>query len=396
MLNKYGKLLALFFALTLINSLDSFVSYYFLTKDDKSILLLGDYHSGIDEINELHAKSFINTLNNLGTKFDINKFDKIPFIVELHESIIRKMSESKSCVVAKTFSCFIQYISQNKNKTIIDFDYYDPRSEQESDIINDVLRNFEKYINENNHQTKYAEFIDRLQEARYGSSVTVGSYLKSLDLGLQMLRNWAEKYREDIFGHEFQNAIETIEESIEQAKEYFKNEELSTPLAITLINIISLEENLKGALDKYSKLINLLLVKLDYVIADLGFLDSILENQQKHNKLLFLGGNAHVEFLANVLQKNGYVLKDKENALRCNVTKIDLDILDKIPETLDICLKIFLDPTSPNQDQLLKKCFWCQKEDNLSACARCKNAFYCSRECQKSHWLWHKNICKAK
>lgn len=29
----------------------------------------------------------------------------------------------------------------------------------------------------------------------------------------------------------------------------------------------------------------------------------------------------------------------------------------------------------------------------LSKCARCKNIFYCSRKCQKSHWTRHKNNC---
>ena len=34
------------------------------------------------------------------------------------------------------------------------------------------------------------------------------------------------------------------------------------------------------------------------------------------------------------------------------------------------------------------------EEKKLLQCARCKNAVYCSRECQKNNWTMHKRICK--
>ncbi|KAJ7114325.1 hypothetical protein C8R44DRAFT_227342 [Mycena epipterygia] len=42
-------------------------------------------------------------------------------------------------------------------------------------------------------------------------------------------------------------------------------------------------------------------------------------------------------------------------------------------------------------------CTNCHKIDpdlKLSRCGRCKEAWYCSKECQKKHWPKHKEFCR--
>ena len=40
-------------------------------------------------------------------------------------------------------------------------------------------------------------------------------------------------------------------------------------------------------------------------------------------------------------------------------------------------------------------CGFCGAEkEHLSKCSRCKSVFYCSKECQKSHWKAYKANCK--
>ena len=41
----------------------------------------------------------------------------------------------------------------------------------------------------------------------------------------------------------------------------------------------------------------------------------------------------------------------------------------------------------------MSDCYNCQREGELKRCSKCKQAFYCSVECQSQHWSRHKSNC---
>ena len=57
-------------------------------------------------------------------------------------------------------------------------------------------------------------------------------------------------------------------------------------------------------------------------------------------------------------------------------------------------MKVLADRLSEYLKPKTSLCSKCCKEGN-SVCSRCHTAYYCSQECQKSHWKAHKLVCKA-
>eukprot|EP01080_Neovahlkampfia_damariscottae_P005236 gene5236-8847_t len=48
------------------------------------------------------------------------------------------------------------------------------------------------------------------------------------------------------------------------------------------------------------------------------------------------------------------------------------------------------------KNKIEKICQKCEKKENLLKCGNCKEAYYCSRDCQKLDWVSHKSFCKSK
>lgn len=60
--------------------------------------------------------------------------------------------------------------------------------------------------------------------------------------------------------------------------------------------------------------------------------------------------------------------------------------MDQMEEFLEALVQ---DKTNPHQ-----RCGHCAKMgDNLLRCSRCKNSWYCNKECQRTAWKQHKKVC---
>jgi hypothetical protein len=68
----------------------------------------------------------------------------------------------------------------------------------------------------------------------------------------------------------------------------------------------------------------------------------------------------------------------------------------RLIEVLDKEKKNFEEIDSTGKS-ILKECGYCRKEVNeLKLCSRCKQIYYCNKDCQKSDYSSHKNACKKR
>lgn len=62
------------------------------------------------------------------------------------------------------------------------------------------------------------------------------------------------------------------------------------------------------------------------------------------------------------------------------------------------CVERFVTDNEVSEAEFVYKCNACKSENlpiGLYLCGRCKNAYYCNRSCQRSHWRDHKRECTA-
>lgn len=50
-------------------------------------------------------------------------------------------------------------------------------------------------------------------------------------------------------------------------------------------------------------------------------------------------------------------------------------------------------PATVNADGCVRYCDACGMRGAINRCGRCKQTIYCSRNCQESHWPFHKSVC---
>ena len=55
----------------------------------------------------------------------------------------------------------------------------------------------------------------------------------------------------------------------------------------------------------------------------------------------------------------------------------------------------FKEAGAETEKEVKEKCFVCGRNENVKRCSQCKCAKYCSKRCQKEHWVQHEQICTS-
>jgi tetratricopeptide (TPR) repeat protein len=88
-----------------------------------------------------------------------------------------------------------------------------------------------------------------------------------------------------------------------------------------------------------------------------------------------------------------YTLQRMSTGHNADALVLDLNTSDL--EHTNVNMPVIKSTTNAKSEN--KQCHYCKKQDvKLMLCSRCKQAFYCSKECQLNHWKTHKLFCQKK
>jgi len=184
----------------------------------------------------------------------------------------------------------------------------------------------------------------------------------------------------------------------------------------TILNILELYRkfgNYEEAARLVFKLLNAsesspeMLNKLEYIKAQANFAIARIKKTQKNSlesKKYYKKAKKNLEqCLKNTKKEN----RESQSISFCaKVVLSDKNITKRKKQRLNI-VKNLMDPEKHNysekQKEIIKNvhpdliCPVCKIiQKNMKKCSRCRNTYYCSRECQTKDWKEHKKVCKKK
>lgn len=138
-------------------------------------------------------------------------------------------------------------------------------------------------------------------------------------------------------------------------------------------------------------------------LKSLGFIIEFFENINNFDQIIFFCGNQHAIVLQNFLKALGFSLIYQRGTLedlpskykgpQISLEKFNAFLNGAFSDNFDFtALKLSEKEESKTEKDAI--CAQCKKTDASKRCARCKKVYYCSAECQKSHWKTHKSVCK--
>jgi hypothetical protein len=214
--------------------------------------------------------------------------------------------------------------------------------------------------------------------------------------------------------------IQTYHLMVDSIIELFRNIDNKSNFASAIIQLF---KDCSTKAEARSKLQTIYVNRLDVFLADIFFLDCLIQSLIKNNKGLIICGGSHAMNLAHIFESWGYKsIINLTSRLGSESSSFDhiisKDFINKIIPIVDLFLKADnADGSDVAQilraeiDEKLAKnvnavyslkeeilCNACKKdlsEQSPLRCSRCKNVYYCNAACQTADWKTHKKSCKA-
>ncbi len=406
-MNKLIKPVLLLFTTIFVQTLYPFSSYRLLKNGQSNyVLLLGEIHNSVANPTRTDVETFIQTF----LKYELSK--PIPCVVELGkeaQSLFMTGKQPEDITVGKTFVQLAEYAQTYKDalSSRLSFVLYDPR-ELESDIINSTSSMLSREIKTLKYN--FLPFPNSLEWQADKNKIILTSHEPlSLYTYFSNLGDYHRKicFMRDRFALDspflpiFNAHITSLEKAIFQVLNLFTNIDPNMRLETALLTLFDRCVSLPAqeAWNRYTEVIKLLLDTVDYPYAQIMFLGKLLELLQNSRKVIMILSEDHAVKLSEFLQKGGYTLlreevifKEAEESLR-NALSVGIDgwhtdlvKLATFSKHLAEELEIFLEKQFP--------CTVCQKKSEKKVCSQCRTTYYCSSQCQRSHWPQHKLTCK--
>jgi hypothetical protein len=291
-----------------------FISYNLLYKDGKLVLILGDCHiEQFDQVNKQHVQFLIEHLKESAVKKKINCFleitaDTFAKFQDLGAGASQANEKTHLCA---TFSELCSYGLNNNN-----FEFYpvEPRGDESSDVQG-LLSTIASLLGADVYDEKQMASKQLFNFKGFKSvflydiknrPMTLDQYYKIINSNYEKTREVVEKYQETPFYSVLKEHSQKYLNTIMQTMQLFKHENKNKRLVEAIIDLFA-NLNSKFTKEVFNNLskINTIL-NGDYLMADLFFIDSILQDQIENSKTAFILGEAHAVAVAKMLTSIGY------------------------------------------------------------------------------------------
>jgi len=272
--------------------------------------------------------------------------------------------------------------AENLTRTFLENNWYyesclgfeqllESNQEIKNDFFSDATRGFTPFKNH------FLELFKRMSQHISSNQITCTDILKKIETYKQELELLKQKVQNNRQEALIQYLIKEIDLLHDKLFNFFSLYKIQNDnYAETLMYAIEKEQSFKPLIS----LDEILYEGCIGLIGDIGYIIDIIKaiNNSTHNKIIVIAGANHITRIINWLQ----------TYLKLSIKTIE-DNYDTPVTTINLINAFGL--MDINQCQ---HCKITEIDNPIKICTRCKNSFYCSRECQVKDWKNHKKVCK--